>query len=360
MIKYDCIVDYKKIEWAYHKITTTTKHRRKLISFELCKFTNFVYIYSILKNKKYTHGRYNIFLISIPKHRVIMSENLLDKIVNHLVSEFVLFPAVEPYLLNINVATRPEMGLDKGIFYVKKYLNLVRNDIGDYYLLKCDINKYFYNIDHDILFKKLERIISDKDLLNLIHCIVNSTDESYVNKEILKQTNLEIERLKLRGNYQLIKELENIPLYQKGKGLPIGNMTSQVLAIFYLSDLDHFIKEKLHIKYYVRYMDDFLLFHNDLEYLKYCKEEIRKFLENQKLDLNRKTNIMKLSNGFTFLGYKFLVKNTRIYVLSSKNMKKKLNKRLKKEGQIILDKYNGYLKRCTNYKYYIRKKSVIK
>ena len=79
-------------------------------------------------------------------------------------------------------------------------------------------------------------------------------------------------------------------------------MTSQVFAIFYLNDMDHFIKENLKIKYYVRYQDDFLLFHPSKQYLKYCLDELHKFLEKENLKLNKKTRIFKNTNNFIFLG----------------------------------------------------------
>ena len=85
-------------------------------------------------------------------------------------------------------------------------------------------------------------------------------------------------------------------------GLSIGNMSSQVLAVFYLNDLDHFIKEVLKIKYYVRYQDDFLLFHPSKQYLKYCLNEIREFLLKEKMILNPKTRIFSSKNHFIFLG----------------------------------------------------------
>ena len=85
-------------------------------------------------------------------------------------------------------------------------------------------------------------------------------------------------------------------------GLGIGNMTSQVLAIFYLNDLDHYIKEELKIKYYVRYQDDFLLFHKSKEYLNQCFEKIKNFLAKEKLELNKKSRIYKNTNHFIFLG----------------------------------------------------------
>lgn len=86
------------------------------------------------------------------------------------------------------------------------------------------------------------------------------------------------------------------------KGLYIGSMTSQTLATFYLNDLDHFIKEKLKIKYYVRFQDDFLLFHPSKKYLQYCLKEISQFLKYEKLSLNSKTRIYKNTNNFIFLG----------------------------------------------------------
>ncbi len=351
MIKYDDIVDYYKINTVYKKICQSTEHKRKLIYFELYKFSNFIYIYRVLNERLYVHGNYNVFMIKYPKHRIIMSENLIDKIINHLVSTYVLFPIIEPKLIEANVATRVGKGLDKGIELTKKYLNKMRDNLENVYVLKCDINKYFYNIDHEVLFEKLDKLSIDKELLDLIKGIVNSTNNDYVNQKISKIVAHEIDNIRksnrnAKDKEMLISKLKNIPKYAPGKGLPIGNMTSQILAIFYLNDLDHFIKEKLRIKYYVRYMDDFVLFHEDREYLKYCKTEIEKKLAELKLVLNKKTQIAKLTTGFVFLGYRFLVKNKKVHMLASKSMKKKIKKRYKKEGKIILERYNGYLKRC--------------
>lgn len=82
----------------------------------------------------------------------------------------------------------------------------------------------------------------------------------------------------------------------------MDNMTSQVLAVFYLNDLDHYIKEILKIKYYVRYQDDFLLFHPSKDYLKYCLDKIKVFLQKEDLTLNPKSRILKNTNNFIFLG----------------------------------------------------------
>ena len=111
-------------------------------------------------------------------------------------------------------------------------------------------------------------------------------------------------------------------------------MTSQILAIFYLNDLDHFIKEDLKIKYYIRYQDDFLLFHPSKSYLRFCLIEIRNFLYKDKLNLNNKTRIFKSTNNFIFLGRK----NNGKYA-NYRRIKKKINKRyyMYRNNQISLN-----------------------
>ena len=99
-------------------------------------------------------------------------------------------------------------------------------------------------------------------------------------------------------------------------------MTSQVLAIFYLNDMDHFIKETLNIKYYVRYQDDFLLYHPSKQYLKYCLSEIKKFLDKEKLTLNNKTRLFKNTNNFIFLGH-----NNKNKYSKYRDVKRKLKKK---------------------------------
>lgn len=113
-------------------------------------------------------------------------------------------------------------------------------------------------------------------------------------------------------------------------------MTNQVLAIFYLNDLDHFIKEKLKIRYYIRYQDDFLLLHPSKKYLQYCLKEIEKFLANEKLTLNSKTRIYKSTNNFLFLG-----RNSKFKYARYRNVKRKLKakKYLYENKKLSLNSY---------------------
>ena len=255
---YNDLINVKKIEDIYYNVRLKTRHREKIVNFELFYMTNIMNIYNILLYRKYTHSNYNIFLIKEPKYRIVMSENISDKIVNHLISFNILLPLLNPHLLEVNVATRKDKGLKAADYYTKKYLNKLKNKYDNFYVLKCDIKKYFYNIDHNILIKKLRRYIHDEDVMKVLENIIDTTNNPNVNKRIDKLVEDEIKKLKKRNNKEnidRISELESIPHYAYNKGVSIGNMTSQIFAIYYLNDLDHFIKEKLRIKYYIRYMD---------------------------------------------------------------------------------------------------------
>ena len=109
-----------------------------------------------------------------------------------------------------------------------------------------------------------------------------------------------------------------MPEYKKGKGLSIGNLSSQTFAILYLNELDHFIKEKLKIKYYIRYMDDGILLCEDKKYLQYCLKEIEKIVNKYKLELNKKTAIVNIKQGFEFLGFRYYIKKNKV-IMKVKN-----------------------------------------
>ena len=247
---------------AYNEVMKNTKNKKKVEEYKKLKCAHIFNIYNTLKNKEYHPGKYNIFTIYEPKKRIIVSQEIEDKIINHIVTRYILEPAVFPCLLDCNVASRKNMGVSKGIELANKYKRKCNIKYKKYYILKCDISKFFASINHNILKIKLSKKIKDKDALEILYIIIDS--------------------------------------YKDGIG--IGNMTSQIFAIFYLNDLDHYIKEELKIKYYIRYQDDFLLFHSSKKYLKFCLNKIEEFLKNEKLMLNKKTRIYTNKNNFIFLG----------------------------------------------------------
>ncbi|MCM1053285.1 MAG: reverse transcriptase domain-containing protein [Ruminococcus sp.] len=353
-VKYEDLVDIDKIREMYRIIRTNTQNKGKLHKFELFYASNIISILTVLKRKSYHHSHYNVFLVHEPKYRIIMSEIMSDKIINHLISKYVLTPGIYPHLIPQNVATREKKGTKEGIRYVKMYINKLKLNYDKVYVLKCDIKKYFYSIDHELILEKTRRFINDPEIYRIMEDIIKSTDEEYVNQNIKKVINKEINRvsnLNILDKELKIAELNRIPLYPKGKGLPIGNMTSQLLAIYFLNDLDHYIKEQLHCKYYIRYMDDFVIFDHDKEHLKKLKAIIEEKIKDYKLELNKKTNIFDLNHGFGFLGYYFFLKGKKLIIKINPQTKRRIKKKMRKLKAINAPNYNqvkasymGYLK----------------
>lgn len=334
---YDSILDIKVIQKIYSsRVRVNTKNKLKLEKFENNYVSNMIYIKQILEERNYKPGRYNIFLIKEPKLRIIMSQNIIDKIINHVVSQYFLINIFESTLIEENVATRKNKGTKYGIFLLKKYLNEVKDK--NFYVLKFDISKYFFNLDHKIIKELLVHKIKDKEALKILYDIVDSTDSCYVNERINSLKEKEIQRINnsnSKDKERLIKEIKELPNYEVGKGLPIGNMSSQFLAILYLNELDHFIKSKLKIKYYIRYMDDGVIIHQNKEYLQYCLEEINKILERYKLKLNKKTKIYSCKEGFEFLGFRYIIKNNKVIMKVKNSTKKRFKRKIKVYNKLL-------------------------
>ncbi len=279
---YDNICKIENIQNAFNEVCRNTKNKRRVENFNEYKCVYIARIYKILKSRNYVPGPVNIFTVYEPKERRIVSQGMQDKIINHLVARYILYPSILPCLLDVNVASRKNLGTSEGIKLLLNFRRICKIKFNTYYILKCDISKFFASIDHNILKEKVKKKIKDPDSIKIINTIIDA----------------------------------------EPKGLSIGAMTSQVLAIFYLNDMDHFIKEELKIKYYVRYQDDFLLFHQSKEYLKVCLEKIKIFLQKEKLFLNNKTRIFKNTNNFIFLG-----RNSKGRYIRYRNVKRKLRKR---------------------------------
>lgn len=297
---YNNICKIENIKSAYDEVCRNTRNEVRVENLKSYKSIYISRIYNILINKCYEVGPYNSFVIYEPKRREIVSQNVQDKIVNHLVARFILYPAILPCLLDVNVASRKDMGTSKGLLYAMKFDKKCKIKYKNYYVLKCDVSKFFASIDHEILKTKILKRIKDKDAIKIIFDIIDSNS----------------------------------------KGLYIGTMTSQILAIFYLNGMDHFIKEILKIKYYVRYQDDFLLFHPSKQYLQFCLRELTNFLAKENLTLNEKTRIYKNTDNFLFLGRTSHGKYGR-YI----TVKKKLKSRFffYKSGKISLYSFNATL-----------------
>lgn len=283
-----------------------------------------------------------------------MSENIFDKIVNQMISYYILIPSMK-CLIDSNIATRKGRGSSYGYMLFEKYIK--ESNYNDMYVLRIDISKYFYNIDHDILLSMLERRIKDKKAIRILKDIISLTDYDYINKSINYLVNKEINRiigLNISDNEKnkLINELKSIPLYEKGKGLSIGCLSNQLMAIFYLNDIDHYIKEILKCKYYIRYMDDMYILSDNKDYLKYCFESISNEFSKIKLCINKKSGIYRLKEGISFLGYTYVCKNNKLFIRYDSETIRKINRKIK---YLYENNFELYFRSISSYKgYFIR------
>lgn len=309
---YQNICNIKNINLVFNEISQKIHNTKKLEHLKDYRCLYISRIYTMLKNRNYEMEPYNVFNIYEPKKRRIVSLSLQDKIINHLVSKYIILPALSSCLIDSNVASRKGLGTKKGLELAHKYHQSCKSKYGNYYILKCDISKFFQNIDHNILKNKLCKKIKDIDALNILFKIIDADEQ----------------------------------------GLSIGTMSSQTLAIFYLNDLDHYIKETLKIKYYVRYQDDFILLHQSKDYLKYCLQKITEFLKKEKLTLNKKTRIYSCNENFLFLD-----RTTNGKYGKYRTVKRRLKKRnyLYKTKAISLSSYASSI---ISYNYLLKKRDA--
>lgn len=297
--KFGEICSFHRLLEAHVKARKGKGSKNEIILFELELNFNIMQIKTELENKSYKISGYNHFKVYEPKEREIMSLSYRDRVVQHCLCDNVIEPYFDKRLDYDNAACRKGKGTHFALNRLKRFLHEAYNKWGcDYYILKCDIRKYFYNINHDILKNILYSHIEDEGIKWLLDVIIDSTP---------------------------------------GKtGLPIGNMTSQWFAVIYLDIMDRFIRTELKIPYYTRYMDDFVLIHKDKLYLKECRRRLEKFLANElELELNEKTQIFPVKNGIDYLGFhSYLTETGRVIRKIRRNSKSKMNKKIKKFNKL--------------------------
>ena len=320
-------VNLSDLKLVYEQeIRKNVKNRKKIFKFEIQKLEYLLDIKRVLENNLYDGGRYNIFLIYKPKLRVVMSQSIYDKVINHYVSRFILIPKLSKYLNNRNCATRKNMGIDYAIKIFKKDIESFKK-YKEFYFLKLGISKFFYSIDHNILLNLIKEDLTSEEY-NLVKVILDSTNKKYINV--------------------IISNFENklgitLPKYEYNKGLPIGNQSSQFLAIFYLAKLQHFMIHNLHLKI-VTYMDDYIIIHQNKEYLKECLDIITNKLYNEyNLLVNKnKTYISSSRNGISFLGYNFKVINNKTIIRLNSNSKENIKKGIKRTKYLFVNNLIGF------------------
>lgn len=323
---YDQSLTYENMYAAWKTVSHTCKNRRGVFEFSMFAHVRVAKILDELKNRTYYPNKYRCFMIFEPKPRLVMSQSIRDKAVNHFIANEYLIPLLDNSLIDTNVATRKGKGSSYAMKMLKRYiLQMTTERPGEnIYVAKIDIAKFFYTIDHEILFDKLRRRIKDPDVLEILRRIISETNKPYINRVIDSYNK----------HYGTI-----IPHYEVGKGLSIGAVTSQFLAIYYLNDLDWFIKEVLKCRYYIRYMDDFLMLGFDKAKLYEYMEVVKSELSKMKLAVNPKSAIYNCCSetGFPFLGYRYYVqKNGCLKIVPLANTVRRIYSRL-----AILAKYDS-------------------
>ena len=230
-----------------------------------------------------------------------------DRVIHQWYVEEFIKPIFVPKMIVDSYACLEGRGVHKASKKMQKYMKEEYKRNADFYILKCDIAKFFYSIDKQKLFDIIKRYVKDSQFLELTRKIIfDGTGK---------------------------------------KGIPIGNYTSQYFANIYLNELDHYVKEKLGIKYYVRYMDDFVMIMNDKEECKRTKQRIKEFLETRlDLRLNSKTTYFKHKQGLSFCGYRIFVNKM---ILMNAN-KKKIYKRVRRWNRLYQENKLDIMKAATS------------
>ena len=274
---YTKIINFENLVLAAKKASLGKGYKYPVMQFNFNLEDNLIQLNKELKNKNYKPGSYRSFYIYEPKKRLISAAPFRDRVVHHAICN-IIEPIFDKIFIFDSYANRKGKGTHAGIRRVQHYIRKNR------YLLQCDIKKYFPSIDHEILKEEIRHKISDPDTLFLINTIIDASNEQEFVYDLFPEDDL------------------FTPLYRK-KGIPLGNLTSQFFANVYLNRFDHYIKEKLKVKCYARYVDDFILASDDKKFLKEVKRCISEFLIRLRLSLHpKKCHIIKSVNGVTFLG----------------------------------------------------------
>ncbi len=297
---YDRITSWPNLYLAYRK---ACRHKKRKVETAEWMFNCERYLIELqqeLVEHRYQPQPYRYFSIKEPKQRIISVAAFRDRVVHHALVN-VIEPYLEAVFIKDSYATRKDKGLHLAVKAAQAYVC-----INDWYL-KADISKYFENIDHAILIGLIGRKIKDPEVLNLCRIILR--------------------------NQMLSSGLES------GKGLPVGNLTSQFFANIYLNGMDHYVKQVLGYKAYVRYMDDFVLFSNEPQKLKNDLLHLESNLGQIGLQIKpRSIQINRCMQGLPFLGYRIFSNLIRV---RQENLKRCIRGIMKTESKYLKNRISA-------------------
>lgn len=293
------IASLENLFTAWEEFKVDKRHKEDVQAFEFSVEQNLFQLHRDLASDRYKHQAYTGFYIRDPKVRHIHKADARDRVMHHAIFR-VLNPIFDKTFISNSFSCRVGKGVHKGVLAVERMIRAEsRNFTRPCFALKCDVQKFFDSVDHQVLLSILEKRIADAEVMTLLHQVI----ESYASG----QTNL-FDR----------------------QGLPIGNLTSQLFANVYMNEFDQFIKNTLRIRHYARYTDDFVIVSTDKKYLEDLLVPIREYLgRSLKLKLHpKKISIRACHQGIDFLGYVALPHHKLIRAKTKRRIFRKLKSRI--------------------------------
>jgi len=307
LVNYDDIISVDNLLSAWKEFIVGKKSKPGVLDFSLNLIDNILQLNDEFANKTYRHGGYKSFYITDPKLRHIHKASVRDRLVHHAI-----YRQLYPFFAKIFIADSYSCQLAKGVHKAVARFKIFtrqsgRNNTTTCWVLKCDIKKFFESIDHDVLLKILSEYITDSNIINLLAEIVRSFE------------------VKLN------------------KGVPLGNLTSQLFTNVYMNRLDQFVKHNIKAKYYIRYADDFVFLSHDKAWLENTLIEVRNFLwDRLRLQLHpNKASISTVASGVDFLGWVSFPKHR---ILRTKTKRRMMSRIKESPTPETLASYLGLLK----------------
>lgn len=268
--KFEEIISVENLLEAWREFLRGKSGKRDVQEFQSRLMDNILSLRADILNGAYRHGGYQAFNICDPKPRNIHKATVRDRLLHHAIYR-VLYPFFDKTFIADSFSCRVGKGTHAAMNRFRAFARIIsKNNTRTSWVLRCDIQKFFANIDHAVLLDILRSYIPDADTLRLLERVIESFSSS-----------------------------------APGQGLPLGNLTSQLFVNVYMNEFDQFVKHKLKTRHYIRYADDFVIFSENRGLLESLVPKIKEFLENKlRLTLHpNKIFINTIASGVDFLGW---------------------------------------------------------
>lgn len=293
---FDRAMSYGNLRKALKRCCRGVRWKDSVVGYELHAPQNTHKLREEILEGRYRISPYQRFIIWEPKVREIVATRIADRQVQMALCEGGLYDDITEHFIRDNCACQRGKGTDFALKRVKVHLlRYFREHGNDGWVLKCDVRKFFPSTRHDVAKAAIAKRVEDPRARQMVYDVIDS--------------------------------------FGGDTGIGLGSQISQLVELAVLDDLDHYVKEKMRIRHYVRYMDDFVLIHPDREYLKTCREEIGRQLEKIGLELNRKTTIYPLRQGVKFLQWRFILTDSGKVILRMSG--KRMNQQRRRMRRIV-------------------------